>query len=69
MEVFNKSFFRFLSGFLSLILLGLGMVFAVGLYEVEILGKGKEIATPVNNKSSVGLIFKEISKSEKDYPR
>ena len=58
MEVFNKSFFRFLSGFLSFILLGLGMVFAVGFYEVEVLGKGKEIATPIDSKSSVETGFR-----------
>lgn len=45
MQIFNKTFFRFLSGFFGLILVGLFFVFAAGYYESEIIGKGKNLET------------------------
>lgn len=55
MSILGKSFFGFVYRFFALILVGLFFVFAVGFYEVEFLGKGKEVAAPVqNNKTVVG---------------
>lgn len=37
-KYFDKTFFRFLFGFLGMLILGFGVLMAIGYYEVEIQG-------------------------------
>ncbi len=54
----NRNFINLLSGFLGIILAGIGVILAVGFYEFEILGRpdNGEIASPPANGGSIGSV-------------
>lgn len=78
MEIFNKNFFRFLSGFAGMVLVGLFVVFVASFYENRVIVNGKqknsEASLPVKpvvengrNSGAVGAIDSQAASASSTF--